>query len=182
MVDETNEIPAHILADIARKDTQVLELCERFGFGFVMGSAARQWAVRDPVGAFTVGMPTGLDQEAAERIRGRAGLDAAVKAMAGVGRGTHSQMRTNETMDQVRAFAEAAGARTITGVHEGQEAEFAYEPASATLMVEGLRFPLATLDASHGRLYSNPYDEARTVHSLSLHDRAAGTCMRLEVA
>ena len=33
----------------------VRDLCEQIGYGFVIGEAARQWAVLDDVGAFTIG-------------------------------------------------------------------------------------------------------------------------------
>lgn len=39
----------------APEDGAVEALCLTWGFGAVMGSAARQWAARDPVGALTVG-------------------------------------------------------------------------------------------------------------------------------
>lgn len=39
----------------APEDAAVLRLCEQWGFGAVMSSAARQWRQRDPVGAKTVG-------------------------------------------------------------------------------------------------------------------------------
>ena len=39
----------------APEDPEILALCERLGFGAVMDSAARQWAIRDPVGAFFIG-------------------------------------------------------------------------------------------------------------------------------
>ena len=37
------------------EDGSVLALCERYGFGAVMGSASRQWRARDPKGALSVG-------------------------------------------------------------------------------------------------------------------------------
>jgi hypothetical protein len=37
------------------EDAEVLALCELYGFGAVMDSAARQWTRRDPVGAFYIG-------------------------------------------------------------------------------------------------------------------------------
>lgn len=51
---------ARIDALNAAQDKEVLALCERLGFGFVMDSAARQWAERDSIGAFTVGPPKGF--------------------------------------------------------------------------------------------------------------------------
>lgn len=43
------------------EDGAVLALCEQWGFGAVMSSAARQWKERDPVGALTVGPCVGSD-------------------------------------------------------------------------------------------------------------------------
>jgi hypothetical protein len=60
MAEGFEGLPAHVIADIVGKDAQVLEMCERIGFGFVMESAARQWEKLDPVGAFTVGDPKGF--------------------------------------------------------------------------------------------------------------------------
>ncbi len=39
----------------ALEDPHVRLLCERYGYGAVMDSAARQWRAKDPVGAFLVG-------------------------------------------------------------------------------------------------------------------------------
>ena len=39
----------------APEDPAVLALCEHYGYGAVMDSAARQWRRRDPMGAFTCG-------------------------------------------------------------------------------------------------------------------------------
>ena len=39
----------------APEDDEVLELCERIGYGAVMDSAARQWRRKDSIGAFVVG-------------------------------------------------------------------------------------------------------------------------------
>lgn len=39
----------------APEDREVLKLCLRIGFGAVIDSAARQWQLRDPMGAFVVG-------------------------------------------------------------------------------------------------------------------------------
>lgn len=43
-------------ASEAPEDEAVLALCERVGFGAVMGSASRQWAMRDPRGFLCVGL------------------------------------------------------------------------------------------------------------------------------
>lgn len=43
----------------APEDVGVRALCEVVGFGAVMDSAARQWFLRDPVGALTVGPTAG---------------------------------------------------------------------------------------------------------------------------
>ncbi len=51
------KVPQKIRKLIAAQDAEVLELCKRIGFGFVMDSAARQWKMRDPSGALTVGPP-----------------------------------------------------------------------------------------------------------------------------
>lgn len=48
--------------EAAPEDGIILQLCERIGFGPVMDSVARQWRVRDPDGAFTVGPPIRLVQ------------------------------------------------------------------------------------------------------------------------
>ena len=40
---------------VSREDAEVKVLCERYGFGAVMDSAARQWFLRDRDGAFTCG-------------------------------------------------------------------------------------------------------------------------------
>jgi hypothetical protein len=40
---------------VAPEDAEVAALCERWGYGAVMGSAARQWRCKDETGAFTVG-------------------------------------------------------------------------------------------------------------------------------
>lgn len=45
----------HRIGIQAPEDPAVLALCERHGFGAVMDSAQRQWARKDPVGAFTIG-------------------------------------------------------------------------------------------------------------------------------
>ncbi len=34
---------------------EIIQLCDRFGFGRVMQIVAEEWAKRDPVGALTVG-------------------------------------------------------------------------------------------------------------------------------
>ena len=39
----------------APEDTEVRDLCERIGYGAVMDSAARQWFLKDNVGAFVIG-------------------------------------------------------------------------------------------------------------------------------
>ena len=39
----------------APEDTEVRNLCEKWGYGAVMSSASRQWIEIDPVGALTVG-------------------------------------------------------------------------------------------------------------------------------
>ena len=39
----------------APEDPHVRLLCERYGYGAVMDSAARQWREKDPIGAFMVG-------------------------------------------------------------------------------------------------------------------------------
>jgi hypothetical protein len=43
----------------APEDPMILELCERIGYGAVMDSAARQWRLKDPVGAHTCGAAVG---------------------------------------------------------------------------------------------------------------------------
>lgn len=45
----------------APEDTAVEILCERYGYGAVMDSAARLWARKDPRGAFYIGGCLGLD-------------------------------------------------------------------------------------------------------------------------
>ena len=42
----------------------VKALCERIGYGAVMDSAARQWFLKDSVGALTVGPCAGLIRDA----------------------------------------------------------------------------------------------------------------------
>jgi hypothetical protein len=37
------------------RDTHVRIMCEEYGYGAVMDSAARQWREKDPIGAFMVG-------------------------------------------------------------------------------------------------------------------------------
>jgi hypothetical protein len=189
MPDGFEGLPAHIVADIARKDAMVLELCERIGFGYVMESAARQWAKRDPRGAFTVGMPEGFEAEAAKaamhRITGRGAIDTAIEALTTIGAGKapmRLRMKASENHDQVAAFVKAAGNRAIVTSKAKAVAGFAYDPETQVLIVDGLEFPLASLDASHGRVYSNPYDEAKTVHTLTLHDAAAGATVKLALA
>lgn len=49
------------MTEMTEEDGAVLALCERYGFGAVMASAARQWKSRDPVGAKTVGPCVGSD-------------------------------------------------------------------------------------------------------------------------
>jgi beta-galactosidase/beta-glucuronidase len=49
----------------APEDPEILALCERLGFGAVMDSAARQWALRDPVGALYIGGCLGTAKEGA---------------------------------------------------------------------------------------------------------------------
>ena len=44
----------------APEDAQVRALCERIGYGAVMDSAARQWAQKDPMGAFYIGGCLGM--------------------------------------------------------------------------------------------------------------------------
>jgi hypothetical protein len=40
---------------MAPEDAEVAALCERWGYGAVMDSAARQWRKKDPSGCFLVG-------------------------------------------------------------------------------------------------------------------------------
>ena len=44
----------------APEDAEVKAICERIGYGAVMDSAARQWFLKDPCGALTVGPPAEL--------------------------------------------------------------------------------------------------------------------------
>jgi len=53
LIDATDERAKNIL--YGRLDLPVRSLCDRFGFGAVMDSAARLWYLRDPDGALTVG-------------------------------------------------------------------------------------------------------------------------------
>lgn len=48
----------------APEDAEVKALCERIGYGAVMDSAARQWFLKDSVGALTVGPCAGLIRDA----------------------------------------------------------------------------------------------------------------------
>ncbi len=48
----------------APEDVEVKALCERIGYGAVMDSAARQWFLKDSVGALTVGPCAGLIRDA----------------------------------------------------------------------------------------------------------------------
>jgi hypothetical protein len=50
------------------EDAHVLALCERFGFGAVMDSAARQWFKRDPNGSFVVGPCAAIARSAWEGV------------------------------------------------------------------------------------------------------------------
>lgn len=54
-IDDEKEYARLVAERLKRDDADVLALCERLGFGFVMDSAARQWAERDPRGALTAG-------------------------------------------------------------------------------------------------------------------------------
>jgi hypothetical protein len=181
-----DDLPSHVKADIARKDALVLDLCTRLGFEFVMESASRQWSKRAPRKALKIERPTSCSDAAApdDRPRGMAAITAAITALDALatGGGIRQRVQASETLDQLQAFVKAAGARTITGAHPGVAADFAYDASTRTLVVEGLDFPLTSLNASHGRLYSNPYDEAKTVHTLSLYDGAAGAEMRLALS
>ena len=53
----------------APEDDEVLELCERIGYGAVMDSAARQWRRKDSIGAFVVGPCIGTIVSLLERGR-----------------------------------------------------------------------------------------------------------------
>lgn len=53
--DLLQDIDGERLSIVAPEDAAVLRLCEQWGFGAVMDSAARQWRRRDPVGAFLLG-------------------------------------------------------------------------------------------------------------------------------
>ena len=53
------------------EDHLVYELCERFGYGAVMDSAARQWFAKDDDGAFVVGSCAATVRQAKRRIRQR---------------------------------------------------------------------------------------------------------------
>lgn len=57
-----------ILKDLP-EDSFVLTLCEYFGFGAVMDSAARQWRSRNEGGAFLIGGCVITAQKAAESFR-----------------------------------------------------------------------------------------------------------------
>ena len=56
------------LSITAPEDAMVRELCERFGYGAVMDSAARQWREKDPDGAFSVGPCVGTLTECLRKI------------------------------------------------------------------------------------------------------------------
>lgn len=51
------------------EDAEVAALCERWGYGAVMASAARQWARRDPLGALTVGPCRAVADADLEEVR-----------------------------------------------------------------------------------------------------------------
>lgn len=52
------------------EDGPIRELCERYGYGAVMDSAARQWFLKDPNGAFVVGPCAGTLRLALEFVSG----------------------------------------------------------------------------------------------------------------
>jgi hypothetical protein len=54
------------------EDAAVLALCERYGFGAVMDSAARQWFKRDPNGAHVVGPGAAIARSVWEAVNGKA--------------------------------------------------------------------------------------------------------------
>ncbi len=47
-------------AQTIKEDYMVLQLCQKYGFGAVMDSVARQWYAKDPIGAFVIGSCAGL--------------------------------------------------------------------------------------------------------------------------
>jgi hypothetical protein len=53
----------------AEEDGIVLRVCQKYGFGAVIDSAARQWRDRDPNGAFTVGHCVATVQKALAKVR-----------------------------------------------------------------------------------------------------------------
>ena len=189
MADGMEVPPPHVLEENARRDEMVLDLCERLGFEFVMESAARQWARRDPLNAFTVGLPASLaERRAAARsrsVRGRRAIEDAIEALADLSASRTTmrvRMQASESQDQLASFLKASAGRGFMRVKAKSEAEMSYDPVDRILTVDGIMLPLVSLFASHGRVYSNPHDEAKTEHTLSLRDTAAGAEMKLTLA
>lgn len=177
MATTAEDLAPHVSEDLARKDAMVRDLCDRLGFDFVMESAARQAALRParkPVATRAAATPKGVET-----------IHAAMQdleKLTASGKGLRMRVQATETLEQMQAFLKAAGQRTIIGTRPAIAVGFAYDAGTETLMVAGLSFPLATLNASHGRLYSQPYDEAKTIHTLTMYDGGAGTSIELGLA
>lgn len=53
----------------APEDLEVFALCERLGYGAVIDSAARQWFLKDPIGAHTAGPAAATVRKALKMLR-----------------------------------------------------------------------------------------------------------------
>lgn len=172
MPQETiDDLPPHIRDDVARKDAMVLDLCERLGFDYVMVAAARLWAAHDPAAALGVG----AKRRKARTDEQHAGLDECVGRL----RVDARLPRVRETLEQIQSFADATRGRSLSA--DGRDAPASITVEGDFLVVDRLRLRIKDIRAGHGRSYSQPYDEARTRHSLGLHD-ASGSSVELRVS